>query len=103
MMDGLCALILMGNVAWYRWSALKVAAASSQEFRMRVIGAIRDVRALDTRLLRGLEAALGLFVTGLGFHGASQGVSRSIYSVFLNVNMVYGVRGREGSRGRVVH
>lgn len=91
-------------------------AAISENFRTQVTGAIRGVRALDTRLLRGFKGGehiamallrcltvelfhqfLGLFGARLIFHSASQGVFRSIYSVFV---MVFEV---EGGRGRVVN
>jgi hypothetical protein len=46
-MDGHCALTVVGDAAWYRWSALKAAAASSAGLCLRIMGAMRDVRALD--------------------------------------------------------
>lgn len=49
-MDGLCVLTLVECVAWYLWNALKAEVASSPDLRLQ---GIRDVRALDTRLLHG--------------------------------------------------
>jgi hypothetical protein len=49
-MDGLCVLTLVECVAWYLWNVLKAEVASSPDLRLQEI---RDVRALDTRLLHG--------------------------------------------------
>jgi hypothetical protein len=52
MMDGQCVLIVVGNKAWYHWSAWKAVVASSQDVRTY---ALRDVRALSIPLAHKFE------------------------------------------------